>query len=267
MTVPLGRPSRLSGKVVLVTGAGRGLGRVIALRCAAEGADVVLTGRSRPSLDQVAEEVGRTGRRAAVAELDLRDEQSISAGVAEAQAAFGGIDVLVANSGVAGPTAPIWDVSTTEWADTFAVNVTGTFLCLRELLPGMVDRGGGSVVVIGSMTGKRPLANRSPYAASKMALVGMVRTAASDAGPYGVRINLISPGPVAGERLERVVANLAAAEGLPEEEALARLSRDAPLPRLVRPEDVAAAVTFLASEDAASITGEDLNVSAGTVTY
>jgi meso-butanediol dehydrogenase/(S,S)-butanediol dehydrogenase/diacetyl reductase len=124
----------------------------------------------------------------------------------------------------------------------------------------MLERRRGSVIVIGSMTGKRPLPGRTPYAASKTALIGLVRTLAWDAGRHGVRVNIVSPGPVAGERLERVLN----AQGPGARE---RFLSASPLARFASPEDVAAAVRFLCSDAAASITGEDLNVSAGTVTY
>lgn len=263
----MSRALRLEDKVVLVTGGGRGIGKAVAIRCATEGAHVIVAGRSMDSLHETANEVRRKNRQAAVVALDLRDENSVRLGMAQARDEFGVIDVLVANSGIAGPTAPIWEINPSDWADTFAVNVTGTFLCCQEVLPDMVERRSGSIVVIGSMTGKRPLMNRTAYAASKMALVGMVRSAAADVGPHGIRINLISPGPVVGERLDEVVSDQAALRGISEEAAIHALTQDSPLGRSVMPDDVAGAVAFLASDDAASITGEDLNVSCGTVSY
>ena len=117
------------------------------------------------------------------------------------------------------------------------------------------------------MTGKRPLYGRTPYAASNMALVGIARTLAWEVGEYGIRVNAISPGAVEGERIKRVVHNQAVAQGISEEEALRQFTSSSPLSRLVPPGDIAAAAIFLASDKSASITGEDLNVSAGTVMY
>lgn len=258
---------RLGGKVVLVTGAGGGIGAAVALRCAAEGAVVVLAGRSRERLETVAAELVRQGARAHVALLDQRDEGSVEDAVAQALRVAGRIDVLVANSGVAGPTAPFWTVSLEEWAETLEVNTTGTFLVCRAAARHMVPRREGSIVVIGSMTGKRPLGGRTAYAASKAALVGFVRTAATDLGPHSVRVNLVSPGPVAGARLDRVLTALAQSAGTSADEALAVFTADSPLAAVVTPEQVAAAVCFLASEDASAITGDDVNVSAGAVMY
>jgi NAD(P)-dependent dehydrogenase (short-subunit alcohol dehydrogenase family) len=259
--------ARLDGKVVFVTGGGRGLGRVVALRCAEAGADVVLAARSRDALEEVATVIRATGRRALPVTVDLRDHGSLAAAVDATRDELGPIDLAVANSGVAGPTTPIWQVTSEEWAETLDVNVTGAFLTCREVIPDMIERGRGSIVVIGSMTGKRPLQHRSPYAASKAALIGLVRTAASDVGPHGVRINLVSPGPIEGERLDRVFEEQARSRGITVEQARQEFADVSPLRRNVEADDVASAVLFLLSDEARSITGEDLNVSSGVVTY
>jgi NAD(P)-dependent dehydrogenase (short-subunit alcohol dehydrogenase family) len=254
------------GTIAAVTGAGTGIGREITLRLAADGADVVLAARSRGAMEEVAEEVRGLGRRALVVPLDLRDPSTVAA-AAEAAEEFGPVDVLVNNSGVSGPTKPLVDLDLEEWEDTFRVNVTGTFLACRAFLPPMIDRGSGSVVVIGSMTGKRPLLNRTPYAASKTALIGLVRTLAWELGPHGIRVNLVSPGAVEGDRILRVIEQQAATRGIPVEQARAEFAESSPLQQLVSPGDVADTVAWLASPRAAAITGQDVNVSAGAVMY
>jgi NAD(P)-dependent dehydrogenase (short-subunit alcohol dehydrogenase family) len=260
-------PPQLDGAVAVVTGAGTGIGREISLRLAADGADVVLTGRSAGPMEEVAEEVRAVGRRASVVRMDLRDPASIEAAAKAVQEEFGRVDVLVNNSGVGGPSAPLWEIDPAEWEDTFRVNVTGTFLVCRAFLPGMVERRSGSVVVIGSMTGKRPLVNRTPYAASKTALIGLVRTLAFEVGPHGIRVNLVSPGPVEGKRIQWVLEQQAQARGITFEQARDDFTSGSPLKRLVPPGDVADAVAYLASPRSASITGDDINVSAGLVMY
>jgi NAD(P)-dependent dehydrogenase (short-subunit alcohol dehydrogenase family) len=257
----------LDGQVAAVTGAGTGIGREISLRLAAEGADVVLTGRSVDAMEDVAEQVRAAGRRALVARVDLAEPASIEAAARAAQDEFGGVDVLVNNSGVAGPTKPLQDIDAEEWEETFRVNVTGTFLACKAFIPGMVARGSGAIVVIGSLTGKRPLLNRTPYAASKTALIGLVRTLAWELGPAGVRVNLVSPGGVEGERIDRVIEQQARTRGISPEQARAEFADGSPLRRLVSAREVADTVTFLASARAGSITGEDVNVSAGAVMY
>lgn len=255
--------SRLLGSTVLVTGAGRGIGRAIALRCAQEGAAVAVVGRSVPELEQVAELVRGAGSRALVTPADVQDESSVAAAVERVESELGEVDVLVANSGVAGPTAPLWEVDVDAWDQTQAVNVRGVFLSCRAVLPAMVRRRSGGIVVIGSMTGKRPLANRTPYATSKTALIGLVRSLAVETGPYGIRVNLVSPGPVTGPRLDRVLEEQSRTGGRAVAELRRELAQQSPLHRLVDPEDIAAAVVFLASDEAGSVTGQDLDVSAG----
>ena len=257
----------LEGQAAAVTGAGTGIGREISLRLAAEGADVVLTGRSTEAMAEVAGLVRAAGRRALPLAMDLRDPDSITAAAVAAEAEFGRVDVLVNNSGVGGPSAPLVDMPIDEWEDTFRVNVTGTMLACKAFLPGMLARRSGSVVVIGSVTGKRPLVNRTPYAASKTALIGLVRTLAWEVGSSGVRVNLVSPGGVEGARIDWVLEQQAVSRGITVDQARAEFAGGAALQRLTSPRDVADAVAFLASPRAAAITGEDLNVSAGLVMY
>ncbi len=257
----------LGDAVALVTGAGSGIGREIALRLAQEGADVALAGRSLDGMHDVADRIVALGRNALVVALDLRDAGSIDDAAATVLERFGRVDVLVNNSGVGGPSRPLAEVSVEEWEDTFRVNVTGTFLCCRAILPQMIQRGSGSIVVIGSITGKRPLVNRAPYAASKAALIGLVRTLAAEVGPDGVRVNLVSPGGVEGQRLDWVLENQAKARGLTVEQVREEFAGGSALRRLVSPGDVADVTAFLASPMAAAVTGEDVNVAAGLVMY
>jgi len=131
----------------------------------------------------------------------------------------------------------------------------------------MIERRDGSLIAISSMTGKRPLHGRTPYAAAKMGVIGLVRTLAAELGPYGIRVNAVCPGAVAGPRIEAVLARQAAVRGITEEAVRAEVTGLSPLRRMVHPEEVAAACAFLASGGSAAITGEDLNVTAGVVMY
>ena len=257
----------LHGRTALVTGASQGLGKAIALRFAGEGARVVLAARSRERLAETAAEIEAAGGSALVAPTDLRQPGDLDALAQRVEDEFGGIDTLVAGSGIAGPTTELWKLTPEQWEETIAVNLTGTFLTCRALLPAMIRRGSGNIVVIGSTTGKRPLYGRTPYAASKLGLVGLVRTLAVELGPLGVRVNLISPGGVAGPRIETVIREQAAANGTTYDETYAQYARETPLRRLIPPEDIAATAVFLASDAAASITGEDVNVSGGLAMF
>lgn len=257
----------LEGRAAVVTGAARGIGRAIALALAGAGADLLVCARRPADLEPLCAEVSRLGRRAVPCAVDLQVPDQVERMGAEAEAAFGGVDVLVNNSGVGGPSAPLWEVDPAEWQETIDVNLTGAFLACRAVLPAMVERRRGSIVFIGSITGKRPLLHRSPYAASKLGIVGLCRTVALDAGPFGVRANVVSPGFVEGPRMDWVIARQAEAQGRPEVEVRGDLERQAPLERLVSASEVAAAVVFLAGDAASAITGVDLNVAAGAVMY
>jgi NAD(P)-dependent dehydrogenase (short-subunit alcohol dehydrogenase family) len=257
----------LEGAAVVVTGAGKGIGREIALAFGRAGALVGLTGRDRAGLDETLALVRESGGDGAIALADIRVPDEVEAMAARLLGELGRVDVLVCNSGVAGPTAPLWEIALEEWEDTLRINVTGTFLCCKALLPAMIERHSGSVVVIGSLTGKRPLHGRTPYTTSKLGLVGLVRTLAWETGPYGIRVNLISPGFVAGPRIERVIAAQAKTLSITPDEVRERMVSPAPLARLTPAQDVAACAVFLASPAAASITGEDMNVSGGVVMY
>jgi NAD(P)-dependent dehydrogenase (short-subunit alcohol dehydrogenase family) len=257
----------LEGKVAVVTGGGRGIGRAIALRFAAAGADVVLAARSADQIEEVAGLIEGQGRRALPVVTDLKDPEQITRLAETVAAELGHVDVLVNNSGIAGPMGVLWEMDPDGWDETIQVNLNAVFRCCRAFLPAMIERGSGNVIVIGSVTGKRPLHGRTPYAASKLALVGLVRTLAWEVGEFGLRVNLISPGAVAGERIERVIEGQAATKGITLEEAREELSSGSPLKRFVDPEHVAAAALFLASDAGESVTGEDLNVAGGLAMF
>lgn len=257
--------SVLDGQAAVVTGAARGIGRVIALTLAEAGADVLACARHLEDLEPVTKEIKALGRKGVPFALDLSDTPRVPLMAEAAEAAFGKIDVLVNNSGTGGPSAPLWEIAADEWQHTLDVNLTGAFLCSRAVLPSMVARRSGSIVFIGSVTGKRPLLHRAPYAASKLGIVGLCRTLALDAGHFGVRANVVSPGFVAGERIDWVIGRQAEAQERTAHAVRADLELQAALGRLVTPREVADTVVFLASDAARGITGVDVNVAAGAV--
>jgi NAD(P)-dependent dehydrogenase (short-subunit alcohol dehydrogenase family) len=257
----------LTGKVVVVTGAGGGIGKAIALKCSVAGADLVLASRSRDLLELVADEVTGLGRVAAVVPTDVTDGDSVEALAEATYARFGRVDVLVNNSGIAGPTALTWETDVDEWQETLAVNLTGPWLCCRAFIPRMIPHQSGSIINIGSITGKRPLLGRTPYAATKAGLIGITRTIAEEAGPHGIRVNLVSPGAVEGPRIDRVFEAQAEATGSTPEHVRRNFEKMSPMGKIVTAEEVANAVVFLASDQASAITGIDLNVTNGMVMY
>ncbi len=261
----------MSPPVAVVTGANRGIGRAIAVAFAAAGYTVLVSARDPASLaDTVAEaekaaSTAETGSGMAVAAPgDVQDEASMAA-LAAAAADLGPVRAVVANAGVAGPTAPLHEITLQQWRDTIATDLDGVFLTFRAFVPSLIARRSGSLIAISSMTGKRPLHGRTPYAAAKMGVIGLVRTLATELGPYGVRVNAVSPGYVAGPRMDMVVRGQAEVRGVPEKQVRAEVSSGSPLGRMVSAQDVAAACVYLAS--APAITGEDLNVTAGVVMY
>lgn len=253
-------------RAAVVTGANRGIGRAIAVALAADGFAVAITARDPATLADTVAEVEKVGGIALPVACDVRDEGSVAA-MADAAAALGPVHTVVANAGVAGPTRPLHEISLDAWRDCVATDLDGVFLTFRAFVPSMITAGDGSLIAISSMTGKRPLTGRTPYAAAKMGVIGLVRTLALELGPHRIRVNAVCPGAVAGPRIEDVIRKQAATRGITEDEALAAFTGSSPLGRLVEADEVARACAFLASDGAAAITGEDMNVSAGVVMY
>lgn len=246
------------GRTALVTGAGNGLGRAICLALADAGHRVVAAGRHRQPLEETASLITDGAR---VATVDVSDPGAVSALAHEL--ADEDVSILVNNAGVAGPVKPLVEVEPAEWDEVFAVNVRGMFLMCRAFLPPMIDRGRGDVINLASVSGKRPLAMRTPYTASKMAVIGLTTTLGAEVGPLGVRVNSLSPGPVRGERMARNFRLEAARLGITEEEAERRFAGRAALGRLVEEREVGAAVVAMLA-----MTGlhcADIDLSAGMV--
>ncbi|WP_329042601.1 SDR family oxidoreductase [Streptomyces sp. NBC_00178] len=248
----------LSGRTALVTGGGSGLGAAIARSLVADGARVVITGRNASALRETASRLG-PGVVHRVCDVSSPQEVGeLAAGLAGEE-----ISVLVNNAGIAGPVAPLVDVSPSDWDEVFDVNVRGVFLMCRAFLPAMTERGTGDVVNIASVSGKRPLLRRTPYCASKMAVIGLTATLAGEVGPSGVTVNSLSPGPVSGPRMERnfrLEAERTGGSYAQAEEAF--VSRSA-LGRMVTEDEVGAAV--LAMLRMPGLCGADIDLSAGMV--
>ena len=189
----------LSGRTAVVTGGGSGLGAAIASALHASGADVVVVGRDQAKLDAVVERLGARTRSLACDVSDPASVDSLRSRLADTE-----VSILVNNAGVPGPVAALTDISVEDWDAVFDVNVRGTFLLCKAFLPGMTARGVGDVINVASVSGKRPLANRTPYCASKMAVIGLTSTLAFEVGPAGVSVNTLSPGPVVGPRMAQL---------------------------------------------------------------
>jgi len=260
------RDPEFAGSTALVTGGGHGIGATIAKRLAAAGAAVAMMGRDPGPLKETAVAIEAAGGRCLTLQADISSEEDVKRAVAETVAELGSLGILVNNAGIAGPTGPLATLGRSEWEQVLAINLTGTFLCCREAIPHLRE-GGGRIIIIGSATGKKPLLNRTPYATSKTGLIGLTRTLAAELGPDEITVNLISPTVVEGPRLDGVVRTMAAERGISEGEMLGELTADSPLGRGVTEEDVAGVALFLASEAGANLTGQDYNVTAGSVYY
>jgi len=254
---------KLEGKVAIVTGGGGGIGRAIALRFTRERAAVVVAGPTDEKIRSVEKEILDSGGRALAVLTDVADEADVERMVAAALSEFSQVDILVNNAGVAGPTALVTHVSREEWDRTFAVNLTGAFLCAKHVLPHLIERRSGCIINITSIAGLQAYAYRSPYCASKWGMIGLTQTLAQEGGQYGITANAIAPGPVRGPRIERVIRNRAEEMKLPYEEVVRQYVEPTALKRMVEEEDIAAMAVFLASDEGANITGETLNISAG----
>jgi NAD(P)-dependent dehydrogenase (short-subunit alcohol dehydrogenase family) len=260
-TAEVSRAGDLSGQTALVTGAGGGLGRAIAVALAGAGARVILTGRTKTTLDQTAGLLPGGPGRPVVAPADVASPESVDAlrGTLAAER----VDLLINNAGIGGPVKAITDVTPAEWDEVFGANVRSIYLMCRAFLPAMYERGSGDVINIASVTGKRPLTRRTPYAASKMAVLGLTRTLAFEAGPLGVRVNSLSPGPCRGERMIRNFTAEAAATGTSYAQAEQAFVSRAALRRLVEEDEVATAV--LAMLRMPGLCGADIDLSAGMI--
>lgn len=256
-----------SDRTVLISGASRGMGRRAALSFAAAGANVVACARTAEALATLeTEAAGLSGHIIGIA-ADVSDPADVARLFQSARENFSSPDILLNNTGIAGPTKPVEAITLEEWDQQLSVNLTGAFLMVREAVPAMKMRREGVILNVGSVSGKRPLINRLGYTASKLGMLGMTRTLAAELGPFGIRVNQVSPGAVDGARLSEVLDAAAGVQGA-DVDALYALHRSfSPLGRIVEESDVVGVLMFLASDLARNLTGQDINVSAGAVMY
>jgi NAD(P)-dependent dehydrogenase (short-subunit alcohol dehydrogenase family) len=245
-------------RVVVVTGGGKGIGRSIVGRFAAGGDSVVAVGRDVEALAQVAAEGRLAGRHVTAEGCDITAEDAVT----ELFERIGPVDVLVNNAGVSA-SAPLPRTTLADWRLQLDVNATGAFLCTRAVLPRMTERGSGRIVTVASTAGIRGYAYTAAYSSSKHAAVGLMRAVAAEIAGSGVTANAVCPTFVRTDMTERSVERIVAETGRSREQALAALASTSRLGRLLEPEEVAVAVCFLASPEAAAINGEALVLDGG----
>jgi 3-hydroxybutyrate dehydrogenase len=256
--------SGMAGRVALVTGGGRGIGRAVVLDLAAAGASVAVAARTRAETDAVARAAVAAGAKAMAFSVDVADPASVRALFTDARAAMGDLDILVNGAGVA-PSAPLVKTTDEQWRQAIDVNLSGVFYCLREALPSMTARGWGRVVNIASIAGKTGTPYIAAYAASKHGLLGLTKVAALEVAARGVTVNAVCPGYVDTPMTDESVRRIVEKTGVSAAEVRRRLEESSPQKRLYTAAEVSALVLFLCGDTAAGINGQALSVDGGTV--
>ena len=253
----------LDNRHVLVTGAGTGIGAAIATACAKAGARVSLAGRRRDPLAALQASLG-PDRAHAVADFDVTDADKVRAGAAAARRAFGPIDVLVNNAGEA-TSAPFVKTDLAMWNKVLAVNLTGSYLVTKEIVPDMIDKRAGRVINIASTAGLVGYAYVSAYVAAKHGVIGLTRSLALEFSRAGITVNAICPGYTETPMFEQAVANIVAKTKRSADDARATLAASNPQGRVITPQEVAETVLWLASPASQSITGQAIALAGGEV--
>ena len=247
---------KINGLRVLITAGASGIGLATARAFAAEGARVLICDIDAGALAAVA----KSDATLAQTICDVANPAAVATLFAAVGTELGGLDALVNNAGIAGPTAPCEDVSLADWERTLAVNITGQFLCAQHAIPMLKKSANASIANLSSAAGRFGYPMRTPYAASKWGVIGFTKSLSGELGPAGIRVNAICPGFVAGPRIENVLASKAAARGVATDVVRAEGLAKTSLRRFVTAEDIANAIVFLASPAGANISGHALPV-------
>lgn len=253
----------LPDRVAIVTGASKGIGRATSLLFGREGARVVCAARSADLVEATASLVRQAVGEALAVVADVSREEDARSLTQAAVRAFGRLDCLVNNAGDGGPTKPIQDYTVDDWLYTLNSCLTSSYLCARFAVPAMIEAGGGAIVNIASMAGRRGLLYRVGYCAAKAGQLGLTYGLALELGPHHIRVNAIAPGAVAGDRIERVMAGQAQAQGRPVDQVRQGFLDRSPLRRMSTADDIASLAAFLCSDRARAISGQCVAVTAG----
>jgi NAD(P)-dependent dehydrogenase (short-subunit alcohol dehydrogenase family) len=253
----------LDGKVAIITGASKGIGRALSLRFAREGAAVVCAARSGDLVKETVGQVKAGGGRALAVTCDAAQEDEVRRLVAAGAKEFGKIDTLVNNAGDGGVTKPVQDYSMEDWRYTIDSCLTSSYLCMRFVVPEMIKGGGGAIVNISSGAGRRGLPYRIGYCSAKAGQVGMTYGMALELAEHNIRVNCVAPGAVEGDRIDRVIAGQAQVRGISVAEMRKAMVERSPLKRMVTADDIVDATVFFCSDMARSISGQVLAVNAG----
>ncbi len=257
---------RLTGQVALVTGGGRGIGREIALVLAREGADVAVAARSRDEVEAVRKEIEGLGQKAFAGQCDVTDRDQVIRLVREVEAALGSITILVNNAGIAASVKTV-EMDDSLWERILRVNLTGTYLCTKAVLPGMLRRQYGRIINIASTGGKVGFLYSAAYCASKHGVLGFTRALALEVAKHGITVNAICPGFAETRMTDESIRRIVEKTGRAPEAARKALEALNPQQRLIRPAEVAAVAVMLAGREAGGIQGQAINVDGGAVMF
>ena len=256
--------AELTGRVALITGGGRGIGRAVALSLAAAGADVAVSGRHADVLEDTAGAIRAGGRRSAAIVCDVSERSQVDALITRVKKDLGDPLILVNNAGIAG-SAKLSETTDDMWEAMLRVNATGAFYCMRAVVPMMVQAKWGRVINVASVAARAGAAYIAAYAASKHALLGLTRAVAAEVAARGVTVNAVCPGYVDTEMTDRSAANISARTGRDEKGARKILEGFSPQNRLMTTEEVASLATYLCSEAARGINGQGIVVDGGSL--
>jgi NAD(P)-dependent dehydrogenase (short-subunit alcohol dehydrogenase family) len=255
---------KLADRNAVVTGAAKGMGRDICLTLAREGANLAIAAREAAPLEALGREIEAVGRKVVVVPTDVTDETAVQRLVARAHETFGRIDILVNAAGVTGPIeTPVWEIKADDFDQVIAVNLRGTFLPTKHVLPGMIKQRYGKIVNISGTSGLRGYKYRAAYSSSKWALRGFTRTVALEAGPYNINVNALHPGIVGGDRMDKLCREKAKKRGWTPEQVYQEYVDEMALKRVTVSLDIANAVLFLVSDDSSNMTGQSVTVDGG----
>ena len=246
----------LTNKKAVVTGAGQGIGKAVALRLANAGADVAILDLNLTSAEEVAEQIEALGRQSIPIPTDVSYSDDVNAAIDKVLSEFGRVDILVNNAGIAGRTLPLTELDESDWDSVIGVNLTGVFLCCKAVIDTMIRQDYGRIVNIASISGKEGNPTMIPYSVSKAGVICLTKALAKELTDYNIRVNAVSPAVIETPIMEGMAQS-----------TIDYMVGKIPLGRIGRPEEVAAVVHFLASDEVSFVTGQCYDVSGGRATY